>query len=88
MAELRKTCGQGPVPIATLQALSFTYRCPAARKPTYSATGSGTMNDVTLFCRGTYHAAAGVPENFPDLHSQRGLNRGFDPEDKLGIPAP
>jgi len=46
------------------------------------------MEDVTLFCRGNYHAAAGVPENFPDWHSQRGLNRGFDPEDKLGIPAP
>jgi hypothetical protein len=30
----------------------------------------------------------GAPENFPDLHSQRGLNRGFDPQDKLGIPDP
>lgn len=74
--------------MASLQAMSFAYRCPAARKPTYSATGDGTMGDLTLFCRGSYHLAAGVPENFPDLHSQRGLNRGFDPRDKLGIPAP
>ncbi|MEW6282991.1 MAG: hypothetical protein AB1758_30540 [Candidatus Eremiobacterota bacterium] len=89
LAELRQTYGdRGAVPLPALQAISVRYRCPAASQFTYSATGDGSMENLILFCRGKHHEAAGIPENFPDLHATRGLNRGFDPEGKLGLPTP
>ncbi|MBT9589072.1 hypothetical protein IV102_37410 [bacterium] len=86
MQDLQKTGGEtGEVSMLTLNMLSMKYPCPATGQPSISATGGVStptgvsLTDLTLFCRGKQHMAAGVPENYPDFHSVRGLNRGLAP---------
>lgn len=80
MEMLKAEYGQeGVVPMSVIQAHALHHRCPAGKKPTMSATGTQSgggisMRDLTLFCRGENHKAAGVPEHHPEVHSVRGLS--------------
>lgn len=85
MAQLKAEYGpEGVVPIGVSNRLSMKFPCPVAGKPTISATGTGSdqglsMTNLTLFCRGEHHAAAGAPEHFPEIHSVNGLGRLPEP---------
>jgi hypothetical protein len=69
----------GVVPMNAINNASIKFPCPAAGKPTISATGTGSndgvsLSNLTLFCRGENHRDIGAPEHYPEIHSVRGLS--------------
>lgn len=50
-------------------------RCPMAEKGQYSVGYEANQESTrfTLYCRGRYHAPAGVPPNYPQYSSEQGI---------------
>ncbi len=49
--------------------------CPSVGKDTYSDAYESTQNpdNYSLYCKGSNHTAAGMPENYPKFNAEMGL---------------